>query len=51
MGHFNSLHLFLFCMVNHVYLSHGVQVADATWQASMRIVARVGDLVQMIGDS
>jgi hypothetical protein len=31
-------------------LSHGVQVAGATWHAAMRIVAGVGDLVQRTGD-
>jgi hypothetical protein len=35
---------------NRVYLSRGVQVAGATWRATMRIVARVGDLVQRIRD-
>jgi hypothetical protein len=31
-------------------LSCGVQVAGAAWRAAMKIVAGVGDLVQMIGD-
>jgi hypothetical protein len=35
---------------NHVCLSHGVQVAGATWRAAIRIVAGVGDLVQRTGD-
>jgi hypothetical protein len=35
---------------NHVYLSHGVQLAGAAWGAAMRIVAGVGDLVQRIRD-
>jgi hypothetical protein len=36
---------------NCVCMSRGVQVAGATWRAAMRIVARVGDLVQRTGDS
>jgi hypothetical protein len=35
---------------NHVYLSHGVQVAGVVWRATMRIMAVVGDLLQRIGD-
>jgi hypothetical protein len=35
---------------NHVCLSRGVQVAGATWRAAMRIMAGVGDLVQMTWD-
>jgi hypothetical protein len=35
---------------NCVCLSHGVQVAGVAWRATMRIVAGVGDLVQMTGD-
>jgi hypothetical protein len=31
-------------------LSRDVQVAGAVWRAAMRIMARVGDLVQKIGD-
>jgi hypothetical protein len=31
-------------------LSRGVQVEGAAWNATMRIVAGVGDLVQRIGD-
>jgi hypothetical protein len=31
-------------------LSHGVQVAGATWRAVTRTVVGVGDLVQRIGD-
>jgi hypothetical protein len=44
----------LFCLLplvrleNRVCLSSGVQVAGAAWHAAMRIVARVGDLVQRI---
>jgi hypothetical protein len=37
-------------MENCVCLSHGVQVAGATRQVVMRIVAGVGDLVQRIRD-
>jgi hypothetical protein len=44
------LHLSLFYLENHVCLSRGVQVADAAWCAVMRIVARVGDLMQRTGD-
>jgi hypothetical protein len=43
-------HLSLFRLENHVYVSRGVQVAGAAWRAAMRIVARVGDVVQRIGD-
>jgi hypothetical protein len=35
---------------NHVRLSRGVQLVGATWRAAMKIVARVGDLVQRTGD-
>jgi hypothetical protein len=35
---------------NRICLSCGVQVAGATWRAAMRIMARVGDLVQRTGD-
>jgi hypothetical protein len=35
---------------NHVCLFCGVQVAGATWRAAIKIVAGVGDLVQMTGD-
>jgi hypothetical protein len=38
--------LSLFRLENRVCLSRGVQVAGAAWRAAMRIVARVGDLVQ-----
>jgi hypothetical protein len=31
-------------------LSHGVQVVGAPWHAAMRIMVRVGDLVQRIED-
>jgi hypothetical protein len=31
-------------------LSRGVQVAGVAWRAVMRIVVRVGDLVQRTGD-
>jgi hypothetical protein len=37
---------FIFVLLkNHVYLSHGVQVAGAAWRAMMRTVTGVGDLV------
>jgi hypothetical protein len=42
--------LSLFCLENHVYLSHGVQMVGTTWRAVTRIVARVGDLVQRTGN-
>jgi hypothetical protein len=35
---------------NRVFLSRDVQVAGAVWWAAMRIMSRVGDLVQKIGD-
>jgi hypothetical protein len=35
---------------NHVYLSCGVQVADAAWRAATRIVPGVGDLMQRTRD-
>jgi hypothetical protein len=35
---------------NHVCLSHDVQVGGATWRASTRIVAGVGDLMQRTED-
>jgi hypothetical protein len=47
---FRFLPLSLFCLENHVCLSHGVQVVGATWQAATRIVAGVGDLAQRTGD-
>jgi hypothetical protein len=33
------------CVENRVCLSRGVQVTGATWQAAIRNVARVRDLV------
>jgi hypothetical protein len=44
------LPLSLYHVENHVCLSHGVQVTGAACRAVMRIVARVGDLVQRIED-
>jgi hypothetical protein len=44
------LPLSLFRLKNHVSLSRGVQVAGAAWQAAMKIVAGVGDLVQRTMD-
>jgi hypothetical protein len=35
---------------NHVCLSCGVQVAGAVWRAAMRIVTRVGDMMQRTED-
>jgi hypothetical protein len=40
----------LFRLENRVCLSRGVHETGAAWRAAMRIVARVGDLVQRIGD-
>jgi hypothetical protein len=40
----------LYHVENRVCLSRGVQVPGAAWQAVMRIVTRVGDLVQRTGD-
>jgi hypothetical protein len=42
--------LSLFRLENHVCLSRDVQVAGAAWRAAMRIIAGVGDLVQMTGN-
>jgi hypothetical protein len=42
--------LALFCLENHVCLSHGVEVVGVTWQATTRIVAGLGGLVQKTGD-
>jgi hypothetical protein len=39
------------CLENRVYLSHGVQVAGATWRAATSIVKEVGDLMQRTEDS
>jgi hypothetical protein len=44
-GSFDGCTFILFCLENRVCLSRGVQVAGATWQAAMMIVAGVGDLV------
>jgi hypothetical protein len=35
---------------NYVCLSRGVQVTGAAWRAATRIVAGVGDLMQMTGN-
>jgi hypothetical protein len=40
----------LFCLENRVCLSRGVQVAGAAWRAVMRIMVRVGDLLQRTED-
>jgi hypothetical protein len=47
---FLFLPLSLFRLKNRVWLSHGVQVAGATWHTAMRIVAGVEDLVRRAGD-
>jgi hypothetical protein len=50
---YRTFRLFYFYLVrldNHVCLSHGVQVAGATWRAAARIVTGVGDLVQRTDD-
>jgi hypothetical protein len=44
------LPLSLFHLNNRVCLSCGVHVAGAAWRAATRIVAGVGDLVQMTED-
>jgi hypothetical protein len=44
------LPLSLYCVENHVCLSHGVHVTGAAWRAVMRIMAEVGDLVQRTED-
>jgi hypothetical protein len=44
------LPLFLFCLENHVCLSHGVQVVGVAWRVATSIMTGVGDLVQRIGD-
>jgi hypothetical protein len=41
---------YLSSLENHICLSRGVQVTGATWQAAIRIVPGVGDLVQRTGD-
>jgi hypothetical protein len=45
-GTFWLFYLIFVSLENHVCLSHGVQVTDATWQTVTRIVARVGDLMK-----
>jgi hypothetical protein len=50
LGRFGSFTFILVLVENCVCLSRGVQVAGATWRATMRIVAGVGDLVQRIED-
>jgi hypothetical protein len=42
--------LSLFRLENHVFLSHGVQVAGAAWCEATRTMAGVGDLVQRTED-
>jgi hypothetical protein len=49
--HFYEIYLLsLYCVENYVFLSRGVQVTGAAWQAVTRIMARVEDLVQRIGN-
>jgi hypothetical protein len=51
LGRFRFVFLLpLFHLENRVCLSHGVQVAGATWRAAMRIAAGVGDLMQRTED-
>jgi hypothetical protein len=47
--HFGFL-LPLFHLENRVCLSRGVQVASVAWRVVMKIMERVGDLVQRTGD-
>jgi hypothetical protein len=42
--------IYFVSLENSVCLSHGVQVTGVAWRAAMRIVIRVGDLVQRTGD-
>jgi hypothetical protein len=42
--------LSLFRLENHIWFSHGVQVAGAAWRAATRIVVGVGDLLQRTRD-
>jgi hypothetical protein len=49
-GTFQFLPLSLFCLKNRISLSRGVQLAGATWWATTRIVAGVGDLMQRTED-
>jgi hypothetical protein len=39
----------LFGVEKHVCLSRDVEVANATWRATMKIEARIGDLVWRFG--
>jgi hypothetical protein len=43
-------YLYPSCMEIRVCLSRGVQVIGVTWRAAMRIMARVGEIVQRTGD-
>jgi hypothetical protein len=47
---FDCFNFILVHVENRVCLSRGVQVASATWRATMRIMAGVRDLVQMTSD-
>jgi hypothetical protein len=49
-GKFRWFYLYLSYVENHVCLSRGVQVTGATWWAATRIMAGVGDLMQMTED-
>jgi hypothetical protein len=50
-GHFGSFTFIFVSCGNRVCLSRDVQVAGAAWRTAMKIMARVGDLVQMTRDS
>jgi hypothetical protein len=43
-------YLYIIRVENRICLSRGVQVAATAWQATTRIMAGVGDLVQRTGD-
>jgi hypothetical protein len=49
-GHSIALPLSLFCVKNHVCLSHSVQVTREAWRAVTKIVVGVGDQEQRTGD-
>jgi hypothetical protein len=49
-GHFGSFTFTFVHVENHVCLSRGMQVVGAAWQATIRIVVGVGDLMQRAED-